>query len=165
VRNRSLGPEGICATIVSPVLADESLSDGNIGFASVRTAAPQPSLKPNFPASTELTGRQAGTRARTVPCRPYAHDGVLRLLQPDRDPEAIKPKRTYARRTRYFARNELSRLCSYALREANGERMTTERLPLALRRLTKGFDGGNRAMQRSIRDAVLAVLRSFRKQL
>ena len=37
-------------------------------------------------------------------------DGVLRLFEPDRDPEAIKPKRTYARRTRYFARNELARL-------------------------------------------------------
>jgi hypothetical protein len=33
-------------------------------------------------------------------------DGVLRLFQPDRDPGEIKPKRTYARRTRYFARNE-----------------------------------------------------------
>jgi hypothetical protein len=36
-------------------------------------------------------------------------DGVLRLFQPDRDPGEIKPKRTYARRTRYFARNELAR--------------------------------------------------------
>ena len=35
-------------------------------------------------------------------------DGVLRLFQPDRDPGEIKPKRTYARRTRYFARNESS---------------------------------------------------------
>ena len=37
-------------------------------------------------------------------------DGVLRLFQPDRDPDEIKLKRTYAKRTRYFARNELSRL-------------------------------------------------------
>lgn len=35
-------------------------------------------------------------------------DGVLRLFAPDSDPDLIKPKRTYARRTRYFARNELS---------------------------------------------------------
>src|SRR5438067_6783527 len=47
-------------------------------------------------------------------------DGVLRLFQPDRDPGDIKPKRTYARRTRYFARNELSRLCMDALRAAEG---------------------------------------------
>src|SRR5438105_5489146 len=53
-------------------------------------------------------------------------DGVLRLLQPDRDPADIKPKRTYARRTRYFARNELSRLCMDALRTADGTLMTTD---------------------------------------
>jgi hypothetical protein len=33
-------------------------------------------------------------------------DGVLRLFAPDSDPELIRPMRTYARRTRYFARNE-----------------------------------------------------------
>src|ERR1700752_3502907 len=43
-------------------------------------------------------------------------DGVLRLFQPDRDPGEIKPKRVYNRRTRYFARNELSRLVMDALR-------------------------------------------------
>jgi hypothetical protein len=56
-----------------------------------------------------------------------AIDGVLRLFQPDRDPGEIKPKRTYARRTRYFARNELSRLCMDALRVANGALLTTDR--------------------------------------
>src|SRR3984893_5212463 len=53
-------------------------------------------------------------------------DGVLRLSQPDRDPGDIKPKRTYARRTRYFARNELSRLCMDALRGADGALMATD---------------------------------------
>jgi hypothetical protein len=46
-------------------------------------------------------------------------DGVLRLFQPDRDPDEIKPKRTYANRMRYFARNELSRLSTDALRAAD----------------------------------------------
>jgi len=45
---------------------------------------------------------------------------VLRLFQPDRNPDEIKPKRTYAKRTRYFARNELARLCMDALRDAPG---------------------------------------------
>ena len=53
-------------------------------------------------------------------------DGVLRLFQPDRDPAEIKPKRTYARRTRYFARNELSRLTMDALRAADGALVTTD---------------------------------------
>ena len=52
-------------------------------------------------------------------------DGVLRLFQPDRDPGEIKPKRTY-RRTRYFARNELARLCMDALRDAPGLITTDE---------------------------------------
>ena len=47
-------------------------------------------------------------------------DGVLRLFQPDRDPDEIKPKRAYAKRTRYFVRNELGRLCMDALRNAPG---------------------------------------------
>jgi hypothetical protein len=53
-------------------------------------------------------------------------DGVLRLFQPDRDPGEIKPKRTYAKRTRYFARNELGRLCMDALRGAPGLMTTDE---------------------------------------
>jgi hypothetical protein len=47
-------------------------------------------------------------------------DGVLRVLAADLDLEKIKPKRIY-RRNRYFARNELSRLCLGVLRTAAGE--------------------------------------------
>jgi hypothetical protein len=47
-------------------------------------------------------------------------DGVLRVLATDLDPVTIKPKRPY-RRNRYFARNELSRLCLRVLRTAAGE--------------------------------------------
>ena len=53
-------------------------------------------------------------------------DGVLRLFQPDRDPGDIKPKRTYARRPRYFARNELSRLVMDILRATDGLKTTDE---------------------------------------
>src|SRR4029077_10971234 len=52
-------------------------------------------------------------------------DGVLRLFQPDRDPDEIKPKRTYARRTRYFAKGELSRLVLEVLRDAHGKPLGT----------------------------------------
>jgi hypothetical protein len=47
-------------------------------------------------------------------------DGALRVLATDLDPETIRPKRLY-RRNRYFARNELSRLCLGVLRTAAGE--------------------------------------------
>ena len=90
-------------------------------------------------------------------------DGVLRLFQPDRDPGEIKLKRTYARRTRYFARNELSRLCMDALRAADGALQTTDEIAGQVIE-AKGFDAGDVALRASIRDQVLMLLRSFRKQ-
>jgi hypothetical protein len=62
---------------------------------------------------------------------------VLRLFQPDRDPDEIKPKRTYAKRTRYFARNELARLCMDVLRDAPGLITTDEIAALVI--AAKGF--------------------------
>jgi hypothetical protein len=91
-------------------------------------------------------------------------DGVLRLFQPDRDPSEIKPKRTYARRTRYFARNELSRLCMDALRAAaDGELMTPDAIAGRIIE-TKGFDAADSALRKAIGEQCLALLRSFRKR-
>jgi hypothetical protein len=90
-------------------------------------------------------------------------DGVLRLFQPEHDPASIKPKRPYARRTRYFARNELSRLVMDTLRAAGGALRTTD--DIAGRVIeAKGFDATDAALRGSIRDQVLTLLRSFRKQ-
>src|ERR1700758_4467991 len=90
-------------------------------------------------------------------------DGVLRLFQPERDPGDIKPKRTYARRTRYFARNELSRLVMDALRAADGEPVATE--AIAGRIITaKSFDAADAALRKAIGEQALALLRSFRKR-
>jgi hypothetical protein len=88
---------------------------------------------------------------------------VLRLFQPDRDPAEIKPKRTYARRTRYFARNELSRLVMNALRAADGALVTTDEIAGRVIN-AKGFDATDAALRASIRDQALTLLRSFRKQ-
>jgi hypothetical protein len=90
-------------------------------------------------------------------------DGVLRLFQPDRDPGDIKPKRAYARRTRYFARNELSRLCMDALRAADGALLTTDAIAGQIIE-AKGFDGADAALRKAIGEQCLALLRSFRKQ-
>jgi hypothetical protein len=54
-------------------------------------------------------------------------DGVLRVLSTDLNPETIRPKRAY-RRSRYFARNELSRLCLGVLRTAAGEPLSTDEI-------------------------------------
>jgi hypothetical protein len=88
-------------------------------------------------------------------------DGVLRLFAPDRDPEAIKPKRTYARRTRYFARNELSRLCRESLRDS--ERLSTEDIVARIVE-RKGFDPGDAALLKALRVQMLTALRVMRKR-
>src|SRR6478672_3115408 len=90
-------------------------------------------------------------------------DGVLRLFQPDRDPDDIKPKRTYAKRTRYFARNELSWLSTDALRAADGALLTTDAIAGRVIE-AKGFDAADAALRKAIGEQALAILRSFRKQ-
>ena len=88
-------------------------------------------------------------------------DGVLRLFQPDRDPDEIKPKRTY-RRTRYFARNELARLCMGALRDAAGLITTDEIAAQVI--AAKGFEATDNSLREAIRDQLLTVLRAARRR-
>jgi hypothetical protein len=90
-------------------------------------------------------------------------DEVLRLFQPDRDPGEIKAKRTYVRRTRYFARNELSRLCMDALRAVDGALLTTDEIAGRII-AAKGFDAGDAILRKVISEQSLALLRSFRKR-
>jgi hypothetical protein len=88
-------------------------------------------------------------------------DGVLRLFQPDRDPDEIKPKRTY-RRTRYFARNELARLCMDVLRDARGLITTDEIAAQVI--AAKGFEVADTTLRAAVRDQLLTVLRAARKR-
>src|SRR6266850_1481143 len=89
-------------------------------------------------------------------------DGVLRLFQPDRDPDEIKAKRSYAKRTRYFARDELARLCMDVLRDTPGLITTDE---MAARVITaKGFETADSTLRAAIRDQLLTVLRAVRKR-
>jgi hypothetical protein len=90
-------------------------------------------------------------------------DGVLRLFQPDRDPDEIKPKRTYARRTRYFAKGELSRLVLEALRDAHGKPLSTDDLAGQMV-AAKGFDATDSVLRSAIREQALTALRAFRKR-
>jgi hypothetical protein len=51
-------------------------------------------------------------------------DEAIRIFSPETDPEAIPPRRTY-RRSGYFKRGELARLCSDELRKPDGKPLTT----------------------------------------
>jgi hypothetical protein len=89
-------------------------------------------------------------------------DGALRVLCVDLDPMSIRPKRHY-RRSRYFAHNELTRLCLDALREADG-------LPIGADRIAdqiiaaKGFDIRDAALRAAIRQQAGSVLKRLHRR-
>jgi hypothetical protein len=75
----------------------------------------------------------------------------------------MRPKRSYARRTRYFARNELSRLILEALRDADGKLLSTDEIAgQAL--VAKGFDAADTIMRGAVRKQALSMLRGYRKR-
>jgi hypothetical protein len=89
-------------------------------------------------------------------------DGVVRILASDLDPETIRPKRAY-RRNRYFARNELSRLCLGVLRTAAGELLSTD--DIAGRVIAaKGFDAGDALLRAAIRDQVGSIVKRLHRE-
>lgn len=89
-------------------------------------------------------------------------DAALRLFGSQIDPESIRPKRRY-RRTRYFARNELSRLCLDVLREAEGELILTDEIAGRVM-ARKGFDATDPALRAVIRDQVGSALKALRRR-
>ena len=70
--------------------------------------------------------------------------------------------RTYAKRTRYFARNELARLRMDALRDAPGLITTDEIAAQVI--AAKGFEKADSTLRAAIRDQLLTVLRTTRKR-
>jgi hypothetical protein len=90
-------------------------------------------------------------------------DGALRILRADLDPETIPPRRRYER-TRYFGRNELSRLCMDTLRLAGGP-LTAEEITLRIM-TAKGLDARDTRLRATGRVQVGAVLKQLsRKQI
>jgi hypothetical protein len=88
-------------------------------------------------------------------------DGVLRVLATDLDPETIKPKRVY-RRNRYFARNQLSRLCLGVLRTAAGGLLSTDEITQQVI-ASKGLDSGDGKLRAAIREQVGSVVKRLHR--
>src|SRR5207302_8725499 len=88
-------------------------------------------------------------------------DGALRVLAIDLDPETIRPKRAY-RRNRYFARNELSRLCLGVLRTAAGEPLSTDDITGRVI-ATKGFDATDSILRAAIRDQSGSIVKRLHR--
>jgi hypothetical protein len=89
-------------------------------------------------------------------------DGVLRILATDLDPETIRPKRRY-RRTRYFGRNELSRLCLSAFRIAAGKPLSTSDIADYVIK-AKGFDAADALLRAEIRDQVGSIMKRLHRE-
>ena len=77
------------------------------------------------------------------------------------DPEKIKPKRAY-RRNRYFARNELSRLCLGVLRTAAAELLSTDDIAGQVI-AAKSFDAGDAILRAAIRDQVGSTVKRLHR--
>jgi hypothetical protein len=91
-----------------------------------------------------------------------AIDATVRLYAPELDPDSIPPERT-CRRTRYFAKGELSRRIPTVLRQADGTPMTTAAITSAIV-ADKGFPIGEGALSEAMADMVLTVLRRLSKR-
>jgi hypothetical protein len=115
----------------------------------------------------EIAGMIAELEEELNQCRAdLTHiDGALRLLSADLDPTAISPRQRQYRRTYYFGRNELSRLCMDILRQAAGEPMTAEEITLRII-AAKSFDARDVRLRATARVQVGAVLKRLsRKQI
>jgi len=88
-------------------------------------------------------------------------DGVLRVLAADLDLDSLRPKRVY-RRNRYFARNELSRLCLGVLRTAAGELLSTDDI-VGRVIAAKGFDDGDAILRAAIREQVGSTVKRLHR--
>jgi hypothetical protein len=88
-------------------------------------------------------------------------DGTIKLFSPGTNPDSIPPKRAY-RRTRYFARNELSRLTQDALRTASGP-LTSAEIAAAVMQ-AKGMPASDAALKEIVAERALTVLRRLAKR-
>jgi hypothetical protein len=84
------------------------------------------------------------------------------VLSADLDPETLRPKRVY-RRNRYFARNELSRLCLGVLRTAAGELLSTDEIAGRVI-AAKGFDAGDAILRAAIREQVGSTVKRLHRE-
>jgi hypothetical protein len=88
-------------------------------------------------------------------------DATIKLFSPGTNPDAIPPKRAY-RRTRYFARNELSRLTQDALRTASRPLTSAEIAATVMQ--AKGMPSSDAPLKEIVADRALTVLRRLAKR-
>src|SRR4051812_32677956 len=112
----------------------------------------------------ELAGMIAHLEQELDQCRAdLTHiDGALRVLRTDLDPETIPPRRHYTH-TRYFGRNELSRLCMDTLRLAAGEPLSAEEITIRIM-AAKGLDARDARLRAAVRVQAGSVLKRLHRR-
>jgi hypothetical protein len=88
-------------------------------------------------------------------------DGVLRILASDIDPETIRPTRRN-RRTLYFARKELQRICLNVFRVAEGVALSAEEITTRAM-MAKGFDPKDAVLHASIRGQIGSLIKRLHR--
>jgi hypothetical protein len=97
--------------------------------------------------------------------------GLARAAATERvgDDDEVSPTRASARPrlkgrgNRYFARNELSRLCLGVLRTAAGELLSTDEIAGQVIE-TKGFDAGDAILRTAIREQVGSTIKRLHRE-
>jgi hypothetical protein len=89
-------------------------------------------------------------------------DGALRVLSADLDPETIPQRRRYER-VRYFAHNELSRLCMDMLQLAADKPLTLEEITIRIM-TAKGPDARDARLRAAIRVQAGSVLKRLHQR-
>jgi hypothetical protein len=89
-------------------------------------------------------------------------DATIRLFSPGTNPDAIPPKRPY-RRTRYFARNELSRLTTQETLRTATAPLTSAEIAASVMQ-AKQIPPGDAAFKEIVAGRTLTVLRRLAKR-
>jgi hypothetical protein len=101
-------------------------------------------------------------KVRTWRARLAHIDASIKIFSPETDPEAIPIRRTY-RRSGYFKKGEVARLCLDELRKADGKPITAPAIVAAILGL-KALPKNDPALKASINERVLTYLRELRKR-
>jgi|SRR5665213_352997 len=101
-------------------------------------------------------------KVRTWRARLAHIDASIKIFSPETDPDAIPMRRTY-RRSGYFRKGEVARLCLDELRKADGKPITAPAIVATIISL-KGLPKADPGLTTSLNERVLAYLRDQRKR-
>jgi hypothetical protein len=100
-------------------------------------------------------------KVRTWRSRLAHIDASIKIFSPETDPDAIPMRRTY-RRSGYFKKGEMARLCLDELRKADGKPITTAAIVTAI--LGCKDLPNDPALSASLNERVLVYLREQKKR-